>query len=84
MNKKVKTVIGRKIMRSLKANIITLILISLAIPALADRLPRGIKPADAYIKSVKIAMLASPPRLEEAMGFLDTILTFHGPYPENP
>ncbi len=69
-------------MRSLKATIIALILCSLAIPALADRLPRGVKPADAYIKSVKIAMLASPPRLEEAMGFLDTILTFHGPYPE--
>ncbi len=69
-------------MKSLKATIIALILFSLAIPTLADKLPRGVKPADAYIKAVKIAMLASPPRLDEALGFLDTILTFHGPYPE--
>ncbi len=69
-------------MKIMKTLCISMILLALAIPTMADKAPKGLKPADAYIKAVKIAMLASPPRLEEALGFLDTVLTFHGSYPE--
>jgi len=69
-------------MKLLKYGIIFALIICFVMPVAAKKVPRGVKPSGAYIKAVKIAMLANPPRNEEALGFLDTILTFHGPLPE--
>ncbi|MBN2226533.1 MAG: hypothetical protein JW763_04135 [candidate division Zixibacteria bacterium] len=69
-------------MKLLKYGIVFALIICFVVSVAAKKPPRGVKPSDAYIKAVKIAMLANPPRYEEALGFLDTVITFHGPLPE--
>ncbi len=69
-----------KTMKLARYIIIGLLIVAIAAPAMAKK--KGVKPADAYIKAIKIAMLADPPRNSEALAFIDTIVQFHGPYPE--
>ncbi|UCD16406.1 MAG: hypothetical protein JSV44_08035, partial [Candidatus Zixiibacteriota bacterium] len=68
-------------MRFFKFSVVFVLAVILILPAFA-RPPKGIKPADAYMKATKIAVLANPPRHNEALAFIDTILTYHGAYPE--
>jgi tetratricopeptide (TPR) repeat protein len=53
----------------------------LALPALGAR-KTAQKDAGVLIRQVKIELHATPPRLETALEYLDTVLTQHGPYPE--
>lgn len=68
-------------MRHLRYLIVLLLIGAMALPALAGR-KKAIKDPKALLTSAKIAMGANPPRHDEAMGYLDTILAQSGPMPE--
>ena len=68
-------------MKYFKYAVVTGMIILIALPVIAQR-RQLIKDPKAYISSAKIAMRDHPPRLEEAMGYLDTALAQHGPLPE--
>jgi tetratricopeptide (TPR) repeat protein len=68
-------------MRFCKYLVIGLILLAVGYPAFGGQ-QKAKLPASAYLKSAKIAMLGNPPRYEEAMQLLDTLLFYYGSTPE--
>jgi tetratricopeptide (TPR) repeat protein len=68
-------------MKFLNYLIVSIVILVLCLPAAAGQ-KKVIKDAKALLTSAKIAMRDSPPRYDEAMGYLDTILADHGPIPE--
>jgi tetratricopeptide (TPR) repeat protein len=61
--------------------IITTLILAVALPAWAQR-RRQIKDAGALLTSAKIAMLANPPRYDEAMDLCNQVLSDNGPVAE--
>ncbi|SYZ74147.1 hypothetical protein TRIP_C60417 [Candidatus Zixiibacteriota bacterium] len=61
--------------------VISLLILILAAPSFGSQ-QRAKLPQSAYLKSAKISMLGNPPRYEEALQFLDTMLFYYGPIPE--
>nr|MBN2278858.1 tetratricopeptide repeat protein [candidate division Zixibacteria bacterium] len=69
-------------MQRIKLIIIFVLIAVLAVPVFAERRKKEIKNAGALLSSAKIAMRGNPPRLEEAMGYLNEVLENEGPLPE--
>ena len=58
-----------------------ILIVITAIPVLAGR-REAIKSESALLSSARIALYANPPRVEEALELVNTVLEQHGPHPE--
>ncbi|HDL02554.1 MAG TPA: tetratricopeptide repeat protein [candidate division Zixibacteria bacterium] len=75
------TVQEEEVMKYLRYLTVFILIVMTAIPVLAGR-REAIKSEGALLSSAKIALYANPPRVEEALELVNTVLSEHGPHPE--